>query len=128
MPRTTGILEKHLGAVVGSTGEIEHRYVLDGILPELYGDYTKTSSPKAVIKARFFLLDDSQPETRLVFQKTYRKEAGLVDQTPEVFAAGLGTAFREILTELTADLERAQLMLGAKPAGREGTSTSPKRK
>jgi hypothetical protein len=31
---------------------------------------------------------------------------------------GLGTAFREILTELTSDLGRAHLPSGVKPAGK----------
>ncbi len=109
---------KLFAAVVGSTGEADHRYVLDGSVSELYGDYTDANAPKAVIKARFFLLDDSQAETRVVFQKTYRKAPSLREANPEAVAAGLGAAFREVLTELTADISQTKLLPIAKPAAK----------
>ena len=105
-------------AVMDSAGEGEHRYVLDGSVSELCGDYTDAGSPKAVVAARFFLLDDSRAETRVVFQKAYRKEADLDGQTPEAMAAGLGAAYRKVLTELTADLGRARLAPASEPAGK----------
>jgi len=110
---------KLFAAVVGSTGEADHRYVLDGSVSELYGDFTDANAPKAVIKARFFLLDDSQAETKIVFQKTYRKEAPLSEANPEAVAAGLGAAFREVLTELTADISRTRLVPDARTAGKQ---------
>ena len=108
---------KLFAAVVGATGEADHRYVLDGSVSELYGDFTDANSPKAVIKARFFLLDDSQAQTRVVFQKTYRNTAPLGGSEPEAMAAGLGKAFREALTELTADISKTQLVPLAKSPG-----------
>ena len=101
-------------AVVGSTGEADHRYVLDGSVSELYGDFTDANAPKAVIKARFFFLDDSQAETKIVFQKTYRKAAPLNNSSPEAVAAGLGKAFRKTLTELTADISHVKLAYSVK--------------
>lgn len=108
---------KLFAAVVGSTGEADHRYVLDGSVSELYGDYTDANAPKATMKARFFLLDDSQAQTRIVFQKTYRKTAPLNEANPEALATGLGAAYREILTDLTADISKVQLAPDAKPGG-----------
>ena len=54
---------KPFAAVVDSAGEAAHRYVLDGIVSELYGDYTDPQKPKAAIQAKSFLLDDSRAET-----------------------------------------------------------------
>jgi len=105
-------------AVMDSGGEGEHQYVLDGSVSELCGDYADVNSPKAVVAARFFLLDDSGADTRVVFQKAYRKEAALDGQTPEAMAAGLGAAYREMLAGLTADLGAAQLPSGGKPTAR----------
>jgi cholesterol transport system auxiliary component len=103
--------------VMDSTAEGEHHFILDGSVTELCGDYSKTGFPKAVVQVRIFLLDDSQANSRVVFQKQYRKEAPLADKTPEALAAGLGAAFKKVLTELTADISRTRLVPGARPTG-----------
>jgi uncharacterized lipoprotein YmbA len=90
-------------AVLDSAGEGNSRYLLDGVVTELYGDYTNPVSPKAVMAAKFLLLDDSGASTLVISQKTYRKEAPLEAKTPTALAAGLGAAFRQILIDLTAD-------------------------
>jgi len=105
-------------AVMDSAGEGEHQYVLDGSVSEFCGDYADPKAPKAVVKARFFLLDDSGADTRVVFQKAYGKEVAVDGKTPEAMAAGLGAAYRQVLTELTADLARAELGGSGKPPGK----------
>ena len=107
---------KPFAAVVDSAGEAAHRYVLDGIVSELYGDYTDPQKPKAAIQAKSFLLDDSRAETAVVMQKTYREEVPLAKPGPESLAVGLGQAWRGVLTDLDADLSQAKLELGAGPA------------
>ncbi|HHH76662.1 MAG TPA: hypothetical protein ENL03_06530 [Phycisphaerae bacterium] len=91
-------------AVVTSGSEAPHRYVLEGNVTELYGDYCDKANLKAVMKVRFFLLDDSQVETIIVFQKTYRSQAPLKGDTAEAFPAGLNEVYKQILTDLSKDL------------------------
>ena len=105
-------------AVMDSAGEGEHQYVLDGSVSEFCGDYADPKAPKAVVKARFFLLDDSGADTRVVFQKAYGKEVAVDGKTPEAMAAGLGAAYRQVRTELTADHARAELGGSGKPPGK----------
>ena len=108
--------------VMASTAEGEHDFVLDGSVTELCGDYSQADSPKAVVEVRMFLLDDSQVNTRVVFQKKYSKEASLADKTPEALAAGLGEAYRKVLANLTADLAKVQPQPAARPTA---TKTLP---
>lgn len=113
---------KSFSATLDSAGEASHRYVLEGVVTELHGDYRNADSPRAVLCAKFFLLDDELPETRVVFQESYREEVGLKDRTPQALAAGFGDAFRKILTGLTADIAKAKLLPGA---GRAAAKAQP---
>jgi len=105
-------------AVLDSSGDGESQYILDGVVSELYADYTDEGSAKAVITARFFLLDDRSINTIITFQKTYHKEAILEDKKPESLSAGFGEAYRQVLTELTADLGKVQVSQSEKTAGK----------
>jgi uncharacterized lipoprotein YmbA len=94
-------------SVVDTSNSADHHYVLEGNVTELCGDYTE-AVPKAVIAAKFFLLDDSSGETDIVFEKAYRQAAALTANTPAALAAAWGQAYRVILEELAADLSHTK--------------------
>jgi hypothetical protein len=48
------------GSVVGETSVVPARYVLEGTVTALYGDYTSRAAPQAVVTLRISVLDDSQ--------------------------------------------------------------------
>ena len=97
------------GSVVGSSVGADHSFVLEGVVTALYGDYSEADAAQAVMEAKFFLLDDRGAETRVVFQKPYRKAAPLEGDKAAALVAAWGQVYRGILMELTADLGRLDL-------------------
>ena len=63
-------------AVVEAGSSVEYRYILEGEILELYGDYTNPQQPKAVINADFVLVDDLEGAGKIVFKKQYRQSPG----------------------------------------------------
>ena len=92
------------GSVVASDNGADHRFILEGNVRGLYGDYSVREAPKAVIEVKFFLLDDGGAKIVIPFKKGYKKTASCKDDSPAALVAAWGKAYREILAELTADL------------------------
>ena len=87
-----------------STG-ILARYVLEGNVTSLYGDYIDKAAPKAVMSIRIFLLDDRDADLRMIFQKEYNATAPIEMGSAQSLVKGLSKAFRQILEQMTADLD-----------------------
>jgi cholesterol transport system auxiliary component len=92
--------------VAPATSRASARYLLEGNVVALYGDYQDRAKPTSVIEVQFFLIDTSSGENVVVFNKTYRQEtsaaAARAPELAEAFNAGLGA----ILAKLEADLRR----------------------
>jgi len=111
-------------AVVDSASRLNHRYILEGIVSEMCGDYSDPKSAKASITVSFFLIDDEPIDSRVVFNKTYKATAPIASANAEAMAAALNGAYRTVLTDLTEDLSRVKFAGEPAPA-KGGTAVVP---
>lgn len=84
----------------GSYADATH--MLEGNIFELYGDFRDKTSPKAVMKIRFFLVRLS--DKTVVFAKTYEATSDAGDRTAESLAGAFDDCLKSILSELEQDL------------------------
>jgi cholesterol transport system auxiliary component len=92
-------------AVVEPGSSAEYRYILEGQILELYGDYTNPQQATAVIEADFVLVDDLEGAGKIVFKKQYSHTEPLTSFDTSALAEGWGRALRRMLIELTTDLK-----------------------
>jgi cholesterol transport system auxiliary component len=94
--------------VVNSVSQLEPTHLLEGSVDALYGDFSDTKSPHAVLGMSFLLRreDDAQPS--VIFQKRYRHTVPLESRTPEALVKGWNNALKDILASLVADLKAAK--------------------
>ena len=94
------------GEVVDYTGQLEHTHVLEGEVIDLYGDYSERGGArsKAVLGVEFRFIQEIDAESKLIFQRRYRKAIPVASTAPDVLVQGWNDALRKILTELEADL------------------------
>lgn len=112
--------------VVDSDSRMADQFVLEGNVREMYGDYSDRRNPQAVMTAAFFLIDDRPVDGRVIFQKTYHVSAPVGAKGPEALSAALNAAWRNILTDLTADLAGVQVAADDRgPADKAVTRPSP---
>jgi len=83
------------------------KYLLEGNIIVLHGDYSDENKRAAVLEIQFFLIDDSGGESTIRFHKTYRETTALASAGPATLIKGLSTCLREILKSLEADLGTA---------------------
>jgi ABC-type uncharacterized transport system auxiliary subunit len=91
-------------SVVDVASSIPPKYVLEGNVTSLYGDYTDKAA-KAVMVIKIFLFDDSDASGRVILQKEYKASAPIDPGSAESLVKGWGNAFRQILERITADLD-----------------------
>lgn len=96
-------------SAIDGASSVSHQLVLESNVTALYGDYTDKQAPQAVIEAKFFLMDDTGADTRIVHQKTYRQTAPLTGEGPAALVVAWGQAWRKMLTQLTEDLSRVKV-------------------
>ena len=91
-------------SVVDSTSTVPTRYVLEGNVTALYGDYTDRKAPKAVIRMKVFVLDEQARGSRLAFQKEYEATAPVRTASVRSLVEGWNQAARSVLEKLQVDL------------------------
>ncbi|HEY2585632.1 MAG TPA: ABC-type transport auxiliary lipoprotein family protein [Tepidisphaeraceae bacterium] len=92
--------------VVDASSAVGGRYVLEGTVTDLYGDYTDPAAAKAVIAVHVFLLDEGGEDARIMFQKDYRSAVPIEPGNVNSLVSGWDRALRDILSQMTADLAR----------------------
>lgn len=95
------------------SSDIPSDLALRGNITALYIDSTDASSPKAVVAGRFFLTRDQAGGVELLSDKTYDASAPVSDRTPAGFSAAWGRAYRQLLTDLTHDVNQTLQSRGA---------------
>jgi len=94
----------------GSYMEVTH--ILESNVASLYGDFR--GEPKAVIEMQFFLLREEAGETKIVFEKDYRRSVPISNSSAEMLVAGLNSGLEEILAALEEDLKNGVIITGLK--------------
>ncbi len=88
------------------SGFMDTPYVLHGEVSALYGDFSKKTSPEAVLEIVFVIFDTSAPETRIVFQNQYHETHAFVDGKPGDLVTAWNHCLKQILTSFEDDLSR----------------------
>jgi cholesterol transport system auxiliary component len=91
--------------VVDPSSRAAATHYLEGKIEELYGDYRVQGSPKAVVAAQVWLLQESGAgEPRIVLNKRYAVEEPLKEMTPGALVEGYNRALAAVLRNLEGDL------------------------
>jgi len=73
--------------------------------PHLPGDYRDPRTPKAVVKAKFFLLDESGVDARVVFSREYEQVQPMSKTAPTALIDAWGAALDRIYDALVRDVK-----------------------
>lgn len=116
-----GEMEQYLSrcgifSTVSSGAVGAYRYLLEGDVVQLYGDFTSKSASTAVISLRFFLIDDENAAAKVLLQKTYRQTEPIPAATPDALLAGWNRALGAIMEQLAGDIEAATRQQAGSPA------------
>jgi cholesterol transport system auxiliary component len=81
------------------------RFVLEGGVDEFL-EVDEQNTGKAVISLTIALIDTNEKEItkRLVFQKKYRAEEPLTEQSPAALAQGMSTSMKRVSEQLLKDI------------------------
>ena len=101
-------------AVIDGDSAARDDVELETNVVELYGDYRQPSRPRAVVAVRVFLLERQGASSRVLFTRRYDAAVPLPtsppqDNGPAALADAFGLAWREILTQFTANLRQTNL-------------------
>ena len=95
--------------VVEAPSEVTPDFILDGVINAIYGDYSASGSPKAILRIQIFLLIEVAAKREIVFSKTYREETDISSKSPTALMNGWNAALKAILTDLGSDLRKLNL-------------------
>jgi len=95
--------------VVEAPSEVTPDFILDGVVNAIYGDYSVSGSPKAILGIQIFLLKEVEAKREIVFSKTYREETDISSKSPTALMNGWNAALKAILTDLGSDLRKLNL-------------------
>ncbi|MGE5302952.1 MAG: ABC-type transport auxiliary lipoprotein family protein [Alphaproteobacteria bacterium] len=95
--------------VISSSTDWEPSYRLQGVVNSLYGDFTDTQAPRAVIEMQFFLTKKTPDGEEIVMAKRYLKSVPLSARSPDALVKGWDTALEDILNSFIADVKSANL-------------------
>jgi cholesterol transport system auxiliary component len=98
--------------VISSSSPVEPTVELEGVIRALYGDYSNTNAPKAVMEIQFFLVRNVSSRPAIVFQKTYHEETLIKGNSPDTLVAGWNLAIEHILTQFETNLKDLDLIKG----------------
>jgi len=98
--------------VVDSGSSVKAERSLQCVVTQLYGDMSEAgAAPRAVVEARFFLLDETDVDAKVLFSHDYRQAEQVGGTGAEKLTQAWGRAMKRILEQLTADLR------AGRPAG-----------
>lgn len=82
---------------------VKTSFLLEGIVNEFYGDFTKENG-EAVVEMQFFLIDDTFAVKKLIFYGSYKKDVSIDNKSAISLIKGFNQAVTEIFISLEADL------------------------
>ena len=93
-------------SVIDSSSPLQAKYVLEGNVRSMYGDYRQADQARAVLDLQVFLTPEAASEDGVLLQRSYTKSLNISENSSEALVAGWNQCLTEILTELEADLNR----------------------
>ena len=85
---------------------LDSNYLLEGEVTALYGDYSDSAKPKAVVAIRFIIIKESGTENSIAFHKDYHVTTPLASKKPEELVKGFNKCLAQILKNVEADLRK----------------------
>jgi cholesterol transport system auxiliary component len=95
--------------VASSTSRAQARYLLEGNIVTLCGDYRDSDKPVSVLEVQIFLIDTSTGDNVVAFNKTYRQETPATAAGPPALVESINAGLLKIFMTLEADLRRKKL-------------------
>ena len=90
--------------VVPQTSRLKATHFLEGYIESLYGDYSDPGNPRAVVYIAFLVMDERELDSRVAYQRAFKREEPLADDSVDELIRAYDRSIRGILTELEADL------------------------
>jgi len=87
---------------------IHPNYALYGTIKELFGDFSK-SKPEAVLSIKFYLLDESDIDSKIIFNRAYSEKIEINSKSAKSLVEGWNNALAMILSNLESDLKKLDL-------------------
>ena len=92
--------------VASATSRAGARYLLEGNIVALYGDYRDGDRPVSVLEVQIFLIDTSTGDNVVAFNRTYREETLASGTRPAALVESVNAGLAKVLTALEVDLRR----------------------
>jgi uncharacterized lipoprotein YmbA len=115
--------------VVQADAPTRARYALEATFLELYGDFSDSRGPQAVVTVQFSIVDDSSPSREVMFDETIGRRITIERGGAPQLVRGYNIALAELLAQLGSDLSQATSLGGVRgpPRGRESRGTAQRR-
>jgi len=97
--------EGSFATVVDGSSPVQTSRTLEGRISALYGDYRQPRAPKAVVRAKFFLLDESGADARVLFSREYEQVEPMSKMAPDALIDAWGAALDRIYDALVRDVK-----------------------
>jgi cholesterol transport system auxiliary component len=108
-------------AAVPMNSSVDARYVLEGAVASVHGDFRAGQSPAAVLAIRFLLVRDDI-SSGLVYERLIERRVDFEVRSARALVVALDAAYGSILAELARDLRALKLPSAVIPV----LSTSPR--
>ena len=92
-----------------SNSHVPPSHFLQGNITTLYADYRNPNALKANAGLRIMLVDDTEIEAKIIFQKGYQIAVNIAAKNPKDLISGWNQGFQQIFTELESDLSQLPL-------------------
>ncbi|KPA13651.1 hypothetical protein MHK_006125 [Candidatus Magnetomorum sp. HK-1] len=92
--------------VTCSSGHYKEKYILEGAVTALHGDYSDRKNPRAVLDIQFFLIEDNGLSYSLILQKNYSKALVIDKHKTHSLVKGWSSALTEILSDFQAEISK----------------------
>lgn len=94
----------------------DYQLLLETNVTAMYGSFQPKQQPAAVLEARFFVIDQTAGQFKIIFDKAYSQSEPLESKSPnpDALIKAWNTAWEHMLTSLAADL-RADAAVAAAP-------------
>lgn len=89
--------------VVDRASELEATHILEGHIDALYGDFTDSAAPAAVMEIQLYLLSERSGGPEILFHRRYAKRPRVESPKADALFQGWNTALREILLDAEKD-------------------------
>jgi cholesterol transport system auxiliary component len=94
------------GHVIESSSYMEATHILESMVTALYGDFSVSQSPRAVVEMKFLLLKNGSNAPYAIFDKSDRLEISIAGTSPSELVKGWSVATGRILDGFAQDLSQ----------------------